>query len=176
MPGGRVRRGVLPRMPFEHGAVRCSTFKFVDGRLGCLVASVLLPDRLVRVTQRLRQAGDGAPLQQPQRARMLLRWGLLASCPTVRHFVASVRAVEASHRQSKAASSLGCEISNDEHLPASMRRRFRLDEKGRPLPTRPGSAACSGPFALHITGPMLISETLCSRSHSGVGRQASLST
>lgn len=61
-------------------------------------------------------------------------------------------------------------------LPASMRRRFRLDEKGRPLPTGPGSAACSGPFALHITGPMLISETLCSRSHSGVGRQASLST
>jgi len=27
MPGGRTRRAVLPRMPFEHGAVRCSTFR-----------------------------------------------------------------------------------------------------------------------------------------------------
>ena len=27
MPGGRTRRAVLPRMPFEHGAVRCSTLK-----------------------------------------------------------------------------------------------------------------------------------------------------
>ena len=25
MPGGRTRRAVLPRMPFEHGAVRCSS-------------------------------------------------------------------------------------------------------------------------------------------------------
>ena len=27
MPGGRTRRAVTPRMPFEHGAVRCSTFR-----------------------------------------------------------------------------------------------------------------------------------------------------
>jgi DNA-binding transcriptional LysR family regulator len=27
MPGGRARRAVLPRMPFKHGGVRCSTFK-----------------------------------------------------------------------------------------------------------------------------------------------------
>ncbi len=27
MPGGWARSAVLPRMPFVHGAVRCSTFR-----------------------------------------------------------------------------------------------------------------------------------------------------
>jgi len=33
MPGGGTRRAVLPRMRFEHGAVRCSTFRSGNCRM-----------------------------------------------------------------------------------------------------------------------------------------------
>ena len=42
MPGGReLRRAVLPRMPFEHGAVRCSTFRSGEFSGGASIVAVV---------------------------------------------------------------------------------------------------------------------------------------